>query len=348
MKKRIVKKVMRGVVIGAGYFSQYHLDAWSRIPEVRLTAVCDADEEKAKLACQAYGIERQYVKYQDMIEAEQPHFADIITPPAAHLKICSYLAERNISMICQKPLAAELSDAVYIVETVAQSRSRFMVHENWRWQPWHREIRRLLTGGLLGRLFGIHVRARLGDGWREDAYMHTQPYFRKYRRFLVFETGAHFLDLFRYLGGEIHTLYARLARLNPNIQGEDCAHVVCAFQNGATATLDINRYNETLADDPRYTFGTMRVDGSEGHLELNEDGEITVKLLGQEPYKHEYPHSREGFAGDCVYALQRHFTDCMFQRKPFEVPPQDYLKTLDLVEACYLSAEEDTPITIEH
>ena len=33
------KKALKGVSIGAGYFSQYHLDAWNRIPEVRLTAL---------------------------------------------------------------------------------------------------------------------------------------------------------------------------------------------------------------------------------------------------------------------------------------------------------------------
>ncbi len=31
-------KKLRGVVIGAGYFSHFHYEAWSRMPEVELVA----------------------------------------------------------------------------------------------------------------------------------------------------------------------------------------------------------------------------------------------------------------------------------------------------------------------
>ena len=40
-------KRLKGVCIGAGYFSQFHLEAWSRIPEVAITAICDLDRPRA-------------------------------------------------------------------------------------------------------------------------------------------------------------------------------------------------------------------------------------------------------------------------------------------------------------
>ena len=30
-------------VVGTGYFSQYHLDGWARLPEAKLVAVCSLD-----------------------------------------------------------------------------------------------------------------------------------------------------------------------------------------------------------------------------------------------------------------------------------------------------------------
>ena len=33
--------MLRGVGLGAGYFSRFHYEAWSRIPEVRIVATCD-------------------------------------------------------------------------------------------------------------------------------------------------------------------------------------------------------------------------------------------------------------------------------------------------------------------
>ncbi len=38
---------LKGAVIGAGYFSHFHFDAWNRIDEVDLVACCDTDAEKA-------------------------------------------------------------------------------------------------------------------------------------------------------------------------------------------------------------------------------------------------------------------------------------------------------------
>src|SRR5690606_9031687 len=106
---------------------------------------------------------------------------------------------------------------------------------------------------------------------------------------------------------------------------------------GATALLDASRYNESDSADARYTFGTVRLDGSQGHIELDLEGGLTFKPLGRPPSTIDYEHTRQGFAGDCVYALQRHFTDRMSQDLPFESTGEDYLKTVALVEACYES-----------
>jgi methylmalonyl-CoA/ethylmalonyl-CoA epimerase len=81
----------------------------------------------------------------------------------------------------------------------------------------------------------------------------------------------------------------------------------------------------------------VRLDGGRGHLELDTDGNLTLKLLGRPSRRLEYAHERKGFAGDCVYHLQRHFTDCMLTGAPFESTGEDYLKSVALVEACYRS-----------
>ena len=41
-------------------------------------------------------------------------------------------------------------DSSRIVENAAKAGVRFMVHENWRWQPWYRKIREIRDSGLLG------------------------------------------------------------------------------------------------------------------------------------------------------------------------------------------------------
>lgn len=330
---------LKGAIIGAGYFSQFQYEAWTRIPEVEMVAASNRTLSKAEEKCSKYGIPRAYSDWKDMVDQEKPDFVDIITPPPTHLEICRYLAERDIHMICQKPLAPTFEESLELAKIVKGSKARFMVHENWRWQPWYRKIRQLLDAGLLGELFSIYFFMRMGDGWGDDAYLDRQPYFQEYPRLLVFETGVHFLDTFRFLGGEIASIYARLDKRNPVIAGEDSGLIVCNFSSGAMATLDANRYNEALTDDARFTFGTMRVDGSKGHLQMDLDGNLLFKPLGKEARNIEYEHPRKNFGSDCCYHLHRHFVDQLLAGQPFEGEIDDYLKTLHLVEACYESSK---------
>lgn len=333
---------LRAVGIGAGYFSKIQYEAWQRIPQVDMVAIADLDADKARTVAQEFDIPGHYVDYREMIAREDPDVVDIITPPHNHYDLCTYAAERGIHVICQKPLAPTYEVAEQIVREVNETGVRFMIHENWRWQPWFREVKKLSEEGVLGELFSLSFCMRTGDGWTEDAYLDRQPYFRDYTRFLMFEIGVHFVDTFRFLLGEVETVYARLRRLNPVIKGEDSAHVVFGFTNGATAVLDSNRYNEMHADDdPRYTFGTMRIDGSKAHLILKTDGSIEIKPLGGEAYEHTYAHVDRGLAGDSAYHLQNHFVQAFFDGTPFESSGEDYLKTLQVVEACYESAALD-------
>ena len=230
----------------------------------------------------------------------------------------------------------------------AEAGVRLMVHENFRFQPWHREIKRLLDAGAIGELFSLNFRSRMGDGWGEKAYIPRQPYFRDYPRLLVYETGLHFIDTFRYLAGDIARVTAWLRRLNPVIKGEDCGLLVFEFANGAIGQWDANRYNEPACPLPeaRYTFGEFLVEGSAGSLRLHLDGRIMLKKLGGVDTEVEYTRDRRGFAGDCVYATQRHFIDRLLDGQPFETSGEDYLITTAVQEAIYQSAENRFPVNL--
>ena len=66
------KKKLKGVGIGAGYFSKFQFEAWNRIPEVQITALCNRNPERAKPIMEEYGIPRHYTDWQEMLEREKP------------------------------------------------------------------------------------------------------------------------------------------------------------------------------------------------------------------------------------------------------------------------------------
>lgn len=339
---------LRGVGIGAGYFSRFHYEAWSRIDPVSIAAICDLDLARARETADEWDVPAVYENAATMLEREDPDFVDIITPPPTHFELVKKAADRGVSVICQKPLAPTYEEAENLVEYAADRGIRFMVHENWRFQPWYRTIRRLVEEGAIGdRLHTLYARMRTGDGWGEDAYLGRQPYFREMPRLLIFETGIHYIDTFRYLAGEVESVYARLRQLNPVIEGEDAGIVQFNMRSGALGVYDASRYNESPYEDDRYTFGDVVVEGSRGTLRLDGEGNLTLQKLGEAIEPVEYEHEDRGFAGDCVFAVQNHFVDRFLAGEAFETTGPDYLRSLRIQEAVYASAEKNAVVDID-
>jgi kynurenine formamidase/predicted dehydrogenase len=337
----------RGLLIGAGYFSQFHLDAWNRTPGTKITCICDLDLEKANRAAQPYAIPGTCRDVDQALDQGEFDFVDIATPPGNRWELVAKVVARGLPLICQKPLANDFETARHVVDLMESSKAPCMVHENFRFQPWYREIKRLIDQGRLGsRLHSIRMVTRLGDGWGTDAYLNRQPYFRTMPRFLIHETGVHFVDVFRYLAGEIVECHARLRRWNDVIQGEDAGVLMFQFANGANAIWDANRYNESLASDPRFTFGELLVEGNGGSLWLDSAGKITLKPLGQSAQTHDYLVVRSGFGGDCVHRCFQHFLDVLDGKVACETSGAEYLKTLAVVEALYESNLLNRPIRL--
>ena len=332
-----LKNKIRIGCVGAGYFARYHLDAWQRLSQVEVVAVCDLDMAKARSLADEFSIENVFDDFEKMTTECDFSVVDIITPTNTHLDLISFFLESKKHIICQKPLAPDLLEARKIEQVVSASTQRFMVHENFRWQPWHRKIKQLLDEQILGeRIHTITLRLRTGDGWGEDAYLDRQPYFRTMPRLFMFETGVHYIDVFRFLFGEVESVYASLRRLNPVIKGEDCALVIFTHTCGTQSILDVNRYNEGAnGEDPRYTFGAVQIEGEKGTLSLDTSGKIMLKKLGQPPQEIIYQRERKGFAGDCVYFTQKHFIENLISGDPFETEIEDYLVTLEVLEEVY-------------
>lgn len=337
---------LRVAAVGTGYFSQFHYDAWRRIAEVEIVALAALDRVQAASVAEAYGVPRVYHDVAKMLDEVRPELLDIITSPDSHLAILRAAAERGIAVICQKPLAPTLEQAIELVETAEAAGILLVVHENFRFMPWFRHAKRLIDEGRLGRLYSVHFRLRPGDGRGPRAYLDRQPYFQTMERFLIHETGIHFIDSFRYLMGEVGAVMARLRRINPAIAGEDAGYLLLEFDGGASGLLDGNRLNDHLAEDGRLTMGEMHLEGSGGVLRLDGFGRLWWKPHGAPEAPEHYKWARRGFAGDCVISLQRHVVDHLLDGRPVMNRGRDYLTNLHIEEAAYRSHREGRRIEL--
>ncbi|WDR01577.1 Gfo/Idh/MocA family oxidoreductase [Devosia algicola] len=332
--------------VGAGYFSQFQYEAWSRIEDVTLVGVCNQTLEKAEAVATRYGASA-YADFNKMLAETKPDLVDIITPPSTHFEYVARALDAGAHVICQKPFCENLEQARAVTAKAAQLGLTITVHENFRFQPWYREIKTLLQNDMLGQLYQARFSLRPGDGQGPDAYLARQPYFQQMPRFFVHETGVHWVDTFRFLFGKPSWVFGDLRRLNPAIKGEDAGHILFGYDNGFRSTLDGNRLSDHVAENRRLTMGELCIEGEKGTLELSGNGELSRRDFGTNSFaRHAYDWQNRGFGGDCVFALQSHVVRHLIEGTPLENSAADYLDVIVYEQAIYQSAQDGCRITL--
>jgi predicted dehydrogenase len=334
---------LKGAMIGAGRFARFQAEAWRGVEGARIVAVADAAPGRAEEFSERFGIARAYRDAAEMLERERPDFVDIVTRPDSRLDLVRLAASCGAGVICQKPMASSWEECVEMVNVCADANVRLLIHENWRWQPWYREVKRLLDQGAVGMPFYAGFVMRNSDGRGAEPYA-AQPYFREMERLLVYEMVVHFIDAFRFLLGEFSGVFCRMGRVNPAIKGEDYALINLDFENGASGLIDANRVSGPARREP--ISEELVVEGDRGKIRLARDCRIWLDEYGDAERPHDYAFSAEGYRGDSVRAAQRHFISCLRTDDRCETEGEDYLKTVAAVLACYDSAESGQAVTV--
>ena len=334
---------LRVACVGAGYFSRFHYDSWSRLERVALIASCNRDINKA----QATGLPA-YNDLTSMLVEQRPDLLDIILPPVAHTEtIRTALAAGIKWIICQKPFCNTYAEAKTITAEAKSKGATIIVHENFRFQPWYRTIKTALDAGKIGHLRQVTFRLRPGDGQGPDAYLERQPYFQDMPKFLIHETGVHLIDTFRFLLGAPVAVYADLRKENPVIAGEDAGYVLFDHCDGVRALFDGNRTLDHAAQNLRCTMGEALIEGTHASMSLSGDGSVRLRERHTQVETMLLPpNTSTNFGGDCVHALQSHVVTGILDGTEFENTSSDYLIVLKTESAIYKSANTGRKIDL--
>jgi D-apiose dehydrogenase len=322
---------LRVALAGAGMISWYHLVAWRNLSErVRVVAVCDPDPAKAERRAGEFAIPKVYRDADTMLAAETIDALDVASPRETHADWVDAAAARGIDVLCQKPMTPTLAESEALVRRV-EGKSRLMVHENWRFRPWYRELKRWVEAGNLGEVLLARM-TMITSGLLPDASgvrpaLERQPFMQHEERLMIAEVLIHHLDVMRFLCGELSVVDARAARTVPDVKGETVASIFLETASGAAVEV-----SGTMAAPgyPARPPDRMEIVGNKASAAFDD---WKLQLLGDPPQVQHYDKDRGYQASfDGVIA---HFVDCLDTGAPFETGPTDNLKTLRLVEDAY-------------
>ena len=325
---------LKVALAGAGMISWYHLTAWRKLgTRVELVAVCDPDGEKARRRAEEFGIPKVYQDRDKMLAEESIEALDVASPRETHAAWIEAAAARGIDVLCQKPLTPTLALAQDLLRCV-EDNIRLMVHENWRFRPWYRELATWIAAGdlgdiLLARMAMINSGFLPDEAGRRPAFI-RQPFMQHERRLMIAEVLIHHLDVMRFLCGELRIVSARAKRTLPDVAGETFASILLETARGAP--IEVIGTMAAAGYPPRAP-DRVEIVGAQASA-IFEDN--VLRLTGPAPREIAYDNDQGYQASfDGVIA---HFVKCLEDGSRFETDPADNIETLRLVEHAYWAA----------
>ncbi len=112
-------KQLKTAVVGVGHLGRHHLRWLHSLPESNLTGMYDIDQEKGRKYANEYGV----TAFESLEQlADNTEAVSVVVPTTAHFETASYLIERGIHCLIEKPLAASLDEA-HRLEKLAREKS---------------------------------------------------------------------------------------------------------------------------------------------------------------------------------------------------------------------------------
>jgi len=330
---------LRVGVIGCGFFSPNHLQAWLGLPGVKIAAICDRNPDRLAMARQIVGPDpAPFLEADALLTSGLCDFVDIVTPPSTHHDLVLLAARRGVPAIIQKPMALSLSDAAEMVAAMAAAQAPLMVHENFRFQAPIMEVRRLIDEGRIGA--PVYARIGFRTGW--DIYA-KQPYLATEKRFVLADLGVHVFDVARFLLGEADRITCEAQSVKPGIMGEDMASMLLRHTSGAISVVECSYASPSPLDC--FPQVLISVEGANGGIVLAPDYQISIRSgddiqsWNAEPPRLKWAETPWQVVQDSVRETQAHWLKSFREGREPSTSGRDNLKTMRLVEAAYQSVE---------
>lgn len=336
------RRKLRVAIAGAGMISRHHLISWQKnSDDVEVVAICDPDPARAADRAHEFAIPRRYGSLADLFACEAFDALDVASPRETHADWVKAAADRAIPVLCQKPLCPTLHEAEDLIRAVG-SRTRLMVHENWRFRPWYREARRWLDDGAIGDLLMARMSllssAMLPDASGRSPAFVRQPFMAGEERLMIAEVLIHHLDVMRYLCGPLRLLAARTVRSLAEAKGETFAAMFLETVDGCPVEVTGTMAAPGL---PVRTCDRLEFIGSKASLIFDD---WTLSLLGPVPRRTTFEQD-EGYQAS-FDATIAHFITGLRTGAAFETGPADNIETLRLVEHAYTAAAQRASIEV--
>jgi len=309
-------------VVGCGSMGRKHL---KNVLELGYTAaICDSDEKVLKTIAQEFNISETYTDYKEFAKKSDGLLAVIISSDTAtHCDVAVSFAKRGIGFFSEIPISDKMEGIQKLAKITKEKEVISMVGMIWRFHPAFKEMKKLLSENLLGKVYTVSC---YGGEYLPDWHP-GKDYKNEYSALLskgggVIITNISGIDYVRWLFGEVKEiigLYDSISHID--IEAEDFFTAICRLENGIFVQLYSDffqkpvRHEITVAGEK----GSLYWDYTRNNIRFYDYTNNSTK---------EYPYQDKPFI-DLYKEEITHFLNCVSQRKNTGIDLFDNIKTLE-------------------
>jgi|AntDeeMinimDraft_4_1070355.scaffolds.fasta_scaffold00225_11 predicted dehydrogenase len=261
-----------GVVGTSAIAQRLHIPEYENHEQARIAAICDVEEEKASAVADEYDVPNYYTNYEIMLDEGDLDAIRVCLPNHLHHDVVVAALERDIAVLCEKPVSTSLAEADEMVAAADKSNTILMIDQSERFGPVYEKTKDLLDQGIVGKV--NNVRSRFShpgpEGWSPRSEWFTDA--EASGGGALIDIVIHNADRINHLFGDVDELMGYSDTLSMDTEVEDTAVAVVRFEDGTLGTLET-----AWRTDPASI--TMQIVGEEGVIYVDKIEEtIRVEL----------------------------------------------------------------------
>jgi UDP-N-acetylglucosamine 3-dehydrogenase len=242
----------------------------ARSPGLELRGLQSRSASACEPLAQQYG-GTVYPDLDGLLRASEVEAVIIATPHPTHADLAIRCLEAGKHVLCEKPMATSLADAVRIEEAAARSQGVFMALPFDR-SPAVEEAKRLIDSGAIGRV-------SMADAVLAHRGPKHAPWFfdvQKAHWGVLADLGVYMISQLTYLFGPAHMVRGKIDTIFPERRDHEDRPIAATVDDNAAAVLELPngvlgtvRVNWCSPSDHRNVICQTRIHGTTGMIFIN-------------------------------------------------------------------------------
>ncbi|MBI4586309.1 MAG: Gfo/Idh/MocA family oxidoreductase [Planctomycetes bacterium] len=152
-------------IIGLGFGAEF-IPIYQRHPNAGMYAICQRNAEKLNQIGNAFGVEKRYERYEDVLKDPNVNFVHINTPIPDHAPMAIAALKAGKHVMSTVPMATTIAECKVIVDLVKKTGLKYMMAETVVYSREFLYLKELNEKGELGKIQFLQASHQQDmDGW---------------------------------------------------------------------------------------------------------------------------------------------------------------------------------------